>query len=174
MVINLGTNDNNSANNVSAENYYRSYVKLVEGVHEVWPKANIVLMVRSFVCLVPITAICSTDGHIQSLWNGFYQSGTTYKQSGAFVTEIYAVYSHFNNHDYLASGKIEPFVYYFNSTGILQHNDIGPQWHPTDVGYIKLASHMMQYIKNTFGWEFAATGPEVQHEMLYWNNEVGY
>lgn len=56
--------------------------------------------------------------------------------------------------------KTEPFVYYFNTTGILQHNDIGPQWHPTDVGHIKIASHLIQWIKMTFGWELQATGPE--------------
>lgn len=54
----------------------------------------------------------------------------------------------------------EPFVHYFNTTGILQHNDIGPQWHPTDVGAIKVASHLIQYIRMTFGWELRATGPE--------------
>lgn len=39
----------------------------------------------------------------------------------------------------------------------------GPLYHPTDVGHVKLASHLMQYIKLTFGWEFEQTGPEVQH-----------
>ncbi|KAH9211979.1 Lipase, GDSL-like protein [Leptodontidium sp. 2 PMI_412] len=152
VVINLGTNDNNSANNVGSENYYKSYVKLVEGVHEKYPKANIILM---------------------SLWNGFYKSGTTYKEAGAFITEIYDVYKYFNTRSYL-SGRQQPFVHYFNSTGILQHNDVNPAWHPTDVGHIKLASHLMQYIKNQFDWGFAATGPEVQHETLYWNDQVSY
>jgi hypothetical protein len=32
----------------------------------------------------------------------------------------------------------------------------------------------MQYIRLKFGWEFAATGPEVQHETLYWNDQVSY
>ncbi|KAI6712302.1 acetylxylan esterase [Diplocarpon mali] len=152
VVINLGTNDNNSANNVGVVNFYNSYVQLVEGVHQTWPEADIVIM---------------------SLWNGFYQSGTTYKQSGGYVNEVYDVYQHFNNGTSAVPGT-KPFVHYFNSTGILQHNDINPAYHPTDVGNIKLASHMMQYIKNTFGWEFAATGPEIQHETLYWNNEVAY
>ena len=58
------------------------------------------------------------------------------------------------------TGTAEPFVHYFNTTGILQHNDIGPQWHPTDVGAIKIASHLIQYIRMTFGWELRATGPE--------------
>lgn len=101
----------------------------------------------------------------RSLWNGFSSTGTTYRQSSAFVSEIYQTYQH-----YAAQG----FVHYFNSTGILQHNDIGPQWHPTDVGHIKVASHVMQYIRVKFGWEFGATGPEVQHETLYWNDEGGY
>ena len=40
--------------------------------------------------------------------------------------------------------KSKPFVHYFNTTGIMQHNDIGPQWHPTDVGAIKVASHLQR------------------------------
>jgi hypothetical protein len=124
---------------------------------------------------------------LQSLWNGFYQSGTTYKEAGAFKDEIFNVYKHFNSPSYLStaekcrpgghhcnSGPQRPFVYYFNTTGILQHNDIAPQWHPTDVGHIKLASHLMQYVKQTFGWEFEATGPEIQHETLYWNDQDSY
>jgi hypothetical protein len=47
---------------------------------------------------------------------------------------------------------------WLDTTGILQHNDINPQWHPTDVGQIKLASHMLQYLKLKFGLIFGATG----------------
>ncbi len=54
----------------------------------------------------------------------------------------------------------EPFVHYFNTSCILQHNDIGPQWHPTDVGAVKVASHLIQYIRIKLGWELRATGPE--------------
>lgn len=87
--------------------------------------------------------------------------------------EIQTVVRHFNN------GSLNPFggagfVHYFNTTGILQHNDIGPLYHPTDVGHIKLASHLIQYIHQTFGWEMEATGPEVQHETLYWNDMPNY
>lgn len=46
----------------------------------------------------------------------------------------------------------------------------GPQYHPTDVGHVKLASHLMQYIKLKFEWVFGATGPEVQADTLYWND----
>jgi hypothetical protein len=28
----------------------------------------------------------------------------------------------------------------------------------------------MQWIQNKFGWEFAATGPEVQHDTVYLND----
>lgn len=66
------------------------------------------------------------------------------------------------------------FVHYFDTTGILQHNDIAPQWHPTDVGQIKVASHLMQWVKIKFGWEMGATGPEVLHDTLYWNDESSY
>lgn len=46
----------------------------------------------------------------------------------------------------------------------------GPLYHPTDVGHIKLASHLMQYIKLKFDWVLGATGPEVQADTLYWND----
>lgn len=70
--------------------------------------------------------------------------------------------------------KEDKFVHYFDTTGILQHNDIGPQWHPTDVGQIKVASHLMQWVKIKFGWEMEATGPEVLHDTLYWNDQSSY
>ena len=38
------------------------------------------------------------------------------------------------------------------------------------MGHVKLASHLMQYIKLKFEWVFAATGPEVQADTLYWND----
>ena len=144
ILINLGTNDNNTANNVTNEEYYNSYISFISKVHDVYPNAQIIIM---------------------SLWNGFSQVGNTYREVGAFKDEIYAVYKHY---------EIEGYVHYFNSTGILQHNDIGPQYHPTDFGHIKIASHVLQYIRIKLGWEFAATGPEVQHETLYWNDESGY
>jgi hypothetical protein len=144
VVINLGTNDNNTANSIPPGAYLSSYISFIADIHAVYPKAQIVIM---------------------SLWNGFYRSGASYAQSGAFVDEIYAVYKHYEK---------EGFVHYFNSTGILQRNDIAPQYHPTDVGHIKVASHVLQYIRIKFGWEFGATGPEVQHETLYWNDEPNY
>ncbi len=82
---------------------------------------------------------------------------------------------YFNSDEYLSSpliydgitkktsnsdNKAAPFVHYFNTSGILQHNDIGPQHHPTDVGAIKVASHLLQFVRMTFGWDFSATGPE--------------
>ncbi|KAF2190454.1 GDSL-like Lipase/Acylhydrolase-like protein [Zopfia rhizophila CBS 207.26] len=126
VLINLGTNDNNTANSVSNTDYLNSYMKFVADVHEVYPKAQIILM---------------------SLWNGFYATGNL---------------------------RAERSLQRRDLGGILQHNDIAPQWHPTDVGHIKIASHVMQYIRIKFGWEFGATGPEVQHETLYWNDESGY
>ncbi|EOD44803.1 putative gdsl-like lipase acylhydrolase domain protein [Neofusicoccum parvum UCRNP2] len=144
VVVNLGTNDNNTANNVSASAYLQTYVDFVADVHAVWPSAQIVLV---------------------SLWNGFSPVGSSYAQGGAFVDEIQEV-----ARTYAGDG----FVHYFNTTGIMQHNDIGPQWHPTDVGHLKLASHLMQFIKIKFGWDLLATGPEVQHETLYWNDQANY
>ncbi|KAJ4297445.1 hypothetical protein N0V90_005336 [Kalmusia sp. IMI 367209] len=144
VVINIGTNDNNTATPPTREEYLDSYLKFIPTLHKIYPNAQIVLM---------------------SLWNGFNARGSSYREAGAYIEEIYHVYKTYEE---------EGYVHYFNSTGILQHNDIGPQWHPTDVGHIKIASHIMQYLRIKFGWEFGATGPEVQHETLYWNDEVGY
>jgi hypothetical protein len=62
----------------------------------------------------------------------------------------------------------------FQLTGILEQNDIGPLYHPTDVGQVKLANQLMQYIKLTFAWILAQTGPEGQHDTLYWNDQTSY
>lgn len=108
VVINIGTNDNNTANNVTNERYLKSYLEFIPVVHETYPEAQIVIM---------------------GLWKGFSRVGNTWRQSGAFIDEIYSVYEHF---------KDEGYVHYFNSTGLLQHNDYGPGFHPTDIGHIKV------------------------------------
>ncbi|KAK3694801.1 SGNH hydrolase-type esterase domain-containing protein [Podospora appendiculata] len=170
VVINIGTNDQNAANNVSTTVYIDALTKIIQGVHGKWPKAHVIVM---------------------SLWLGFYQSGNSYfpGASQGFVNEVCQMCKWFNSDDYLrnqtiydgvtkkisrASGRPEPFVHYFNTSGIMQHNDIGPQWHPTDVGAIKVASHLQQFIRITFGWDLLATGPEVFHDTLYWNDQSGY
>ncbi|KAK3330537.1 SGNH hydrolase-type esterase domain-containing protein [Apodospora peruviana] len=170
VVINIGTNDQNSHNNVSTPIYIDSLTKIIQGVHGKWPNAQVIVM---------------------SLWLGFYQSGNSYFPNApqGFVNDIYQMAQMFNSESYLSNPtvydgvekkiwqtnkKTKPFVHYFNTTGIMQHNDIGPQWHPTDVGAIKVASHLQQFIRMTFGWDFQAAGPEVLHDTLYWNDEPGY
>jgi hypothetical protein len=158
---------------------------LIEGVHAVWPNAQIILVVSYIKIAHPSLLIL-----FKSLWLGFYASGNTYMQSGdGFVPQIQGIYEYFNSKEYLqnpilydpiknttyASHKpCQPFVHYFNTTGLMQHNDIGPQWHPTDAGHIKLASHLIQYIKLKFNWVLYATGPEVFHDTTYWNDMVNY
>ncbi|GKZ87096.1 hypothetical protein AnigIFM59636_000225 [Aspergillus niger] len=144
VIIDLGTNDHRAVNDIPGSTFYDSYVELVTSVHETWPDAQIVIM---------------------SLWGNFTRSGDTYVQSPFYVSEIQRVAEHFQD---------DGFVYYFDTKGVLQHNDIDPQEHPTDVGHIKVASHLMQWTKLKLGWEFGATGPEVQHDTLYWNNEDSY
>jgi hypothetical protein len=56
----------------------------------------------------------------------------------------------------------------------MQHNDQSPVYHPTDAGHIKVASHLMQFIKLKFDWDLYATGPEVFHDTAYWNDMVNY
>jgi len=46
VVINIGTNDANSHNNVSNVTYVESYKRLIAGIHGVWPQAQVVVMVR--------------------------------------------------------------------------------------------------------------------------------
>lgn len=48
VVINIGTNDQNEANNVSTDAYVDAYTKLVQGVHGKYPNANVILMVCVF------------------------------------------------------------------------------------------------------------------------------
>ncbi|CAJ2504314.1 Uu.00g117080.m01.CDS01 [Anthostomella pinea] len=168
VVINLGTNDNNAANNVTTETFVDAYTKLIEGVHGKYPKAQVIVM---------------------QLWIGFNAYGNSYNQSLGYEQELKDIVTYFNSHSYLSAPKIwdgtanttttlnvtsAPFVHYFSTKGILQHNDIGPQYHPTDVGAVKVASHLTQFIHLKFGWELLATGPEVQHGTLYWNDEQDY
>ena len=94
VVMNLGTNDNNTHNNVTNDKYLNTYIDFVAEVHGKYPHAQIILI---------------------ALWNGFDQVGNTYQQGGAFMDEIQQVYAHYKHTGY---------VHYFNTTGILQHNDI--------------------------------------------------
>lgn len=170
-VINLGTNDANAANSVSKATYVESYKRLIQGIHGKWPEAQVIIMVR------PIPHACrrAVLTRPQQMWQGFFQNGNTYDQNTDLRDEVYSVYQYFNSEEYLSSPVIwdavtnttktackpaKPFVHFFNTTGILQHNDIGPQWHPTDVGQIKVASHLIQYITLKLGWPLYATGPE--------------
>jgi len=115
--------------------------------------------------------------------------GNTYEQFPAWVPQIHSIYEYFNSPQYLKNNILydpvrnitfksnkssHPFVSYFNTTGIMQQNDINPIFHPTDVGHLKVASQLIQYIKLKFDWFLYATGPEVQHDTLYWNDEVAY
>jgi len=139
VLIHLGTNDNSTHNNVTASQFLSTYPTFISRIHSIWPNSQIILI---------------------SLFNGFWldTNTNTWHQNGAFVDEIYAVYKKFEK---------EGWLHYFNSSGILSHNDIGPQWHYTDVGHVKLASALMQFIRGKFGWEVeaAAAGPEILHGM---------
>ena len=126
----------------------------VKEIRQRWPETQIVLM------------------NLWSLTNPF-PINNTYTTTSPLDEQIQAVAKHFNGGSLNQKGG-EGWVYYFNTTGILQHNDIGPLGHPTDVADVKLASHLMQYIKLVFGWTLEEVGPEVQHQTLYWNDQSGY
>ncbi|KAF2404454.1 acetylxylan esterase [Trichodelitschia bisporula] len=146
VLIHIGTNDNNTANNVTAERYVSAYKELVQGIHTVWPKAQIVLV---------------------SLWSGYWNDGYRWRQGGSWVDEIWGVYKTFEK---------EGYVHYFNTSGLMTHNDIGPQWHYTDVGHVKLGSALIQYLRMKFGWEVEeeVAGQEVLHDTTYWNDQANY
>jgi len=59
VVINIGTNDQNAHNNVSAQTYQDNLTKLIQGVHGVWPNAQVVLMVSTITR--PISRPRKTD-----------------------------------------------------------------------------------------------------------------
>lgn len=122
-------------------------MSFVSKIYNVWSNAQIIIIIIIII----------------SLWNGFGQLSNMYYKVGAFQDEIYNLYKHYENGGY---------IHDLNSTGILQHDDIGPHYHPADFGHVKIASHALQYIRIKFAWEFAATGPEVQHETMYWNDEA--
>lgn len=194
VVINIGTNDQNPYNNISAQTYQDSLTRIIQGVHGVWPDAQVVLMVSIYHPVARphgrdfVRPRSQAKPPPQSLWLGFYQYGNSYfpNSGDGFVPQVRAVVDYFNSPAYLASPLVysgvtnrtwrlnatsEPFVHLLNTSGILQHNDIGPQSHPTDVGAIKVASHALQFIKLQLGWELLANGPEIQHDTLYWNDD---
>lgn len=103
---------------MTREQYLQSYIDFVPKVHEVYPDAQIILM---------------------SLWKRIDSLGNSWAQKGAYIDEIYQVYKTYED---------EGYVHYFNSTGILQHNDFGPQFHPTDVGHVKVRIHGLAFSEN--------------------------
>ncbi|CAI6253216.1 unnamed protein product [Periconia digitata] len=145
VIIMIGTNDNNTANPVRGDSYYRSYLSFVPELHTTFPSADIVIM---------------------NLWGNFVRQGNTWVQQPKFIDEIRKVYD-------VLKGEGYP-VHFFDTKGILQHNDMGPTFHPTDAGHLKIAAHLIRWINVMFGWELDATGPEVQHETTYWNDQVNY
>lgn len=64
----------------------------------------------------------------QSLWIGFYATSNTYAQATNLREQQNNVYAHFQQRYHRNN-----FVSLFNTTGILQHSDMNPAYHPTDV-----------------------------------------
>ncbi|KAF3285584.1 hypothetical protein TWF970_010626 [Orbilia oligospora] len=151
VVINLGTNDSNQGTEtgrVPDAEFQANYIKLIASIHEKYPRAQVIAM---------------------QIWQGFYSYGNTHLQNlDGYQAGILAAVDSFKKKD----GS--NFVHYFNTTGILQHNDINPLWHPTDTGHIKVAAHLMQFIKLKFNWELGNTGKEVYSHTTYWNDLPDY
>ncbi|KAK6408191.1 hypothetical protein LTR95_018457, partial [Oleoguttula sp. CCFEE 5521] len=116
-LINIGTNDNNTANNVTSAQFTASYIQLINETRAKWPHTQIIVL---------------------SLWSGFNRASNTWAQGASFLDEIQMVVNHFNGGSLDQYGR-KGFVHYFDTTGILEHNDIGPQYNPTDFGHVKLA-----------------------------------
>lgn len=94
VLINIGTNDQNKQFNVSGARFQESYDAFLGRLHAIWPKAQLVLM---------------------SLSNGHFQQGSAWVQNSFFEKEIWNAYLKY---------KPQGFVHYFNTTGIMRHNDI--------------------------------------------------
>ena len=95
-LINIGTNDNNTSNNITSAEFYNSYIQLINEIHTHWPDSQIIVL---------------------SLWSGFSQVGNTWQQGAGFLHEIREVVRYFNNGSLNDRGG-EGFVHYFNTTGI--------------------------------------------------------
>ncbi|KAL4805360.1 SGNH hydrolase-type esterase domain-containing protein [Aspergillus unguis] len=145
VIIQMGGNDHRHPNEIPGENFFQGYVEMVENVHQHWPGAEIVIMTQ---------------------WGVWKQEGTEYSQTTVYEEEIQRVYEHFKERKWT-------FVKLFHTDGILGHNDINPKNHPTDVGHIKIASHLLQWTNLMLGWELNPRG-EMQHGTLYWNNMEQY
>ncbi|KAL4888512.1 SGNH hydrolase-type esterase domain-containing protein [Aspergillus ambiguus] len=143
VIIQMGGNDYRKPNEISGDDYYHDYVRLVDDIIHTWPRATIVLM---------------------SQWGEWTLEGTEYVPSTLYKDETKRVHDHFKEHAY---------VRYFETRGILQHNDIDPKNHPTDVGHVKIASHLLQWTRIMMRWDIEPTG-EVQHGTLYWNDQQEY
>lgn len=91
VLINIGTNDQN---NISKALFQKTYINFVGKVHDVWPKANIILM---------------------SLTNGHSRVGAEWRQNSFYKEEILAVHEKY---------KSQGFVHYFDTKGIMSHDDI--------------------------------------------------
>jgi hypothetical protein len=94
-IINIGTNDNNTNNNISSSQFTASYIQLINEVHARWPHSQIIVL---------------------SLWSGFSQVGNTWQQGAGFLEEIQTVVRHFNGGALKQVGN-GGFVHYFNTTG---------------------------------------------------------
>ncbi|KAJ5143222.1 CAZyme family CE2 [Penicillium bovifimosum] len=143
VIIQMGGNDHRHPNEIPGRDYYHAYVDLVEDVHSNWPNAIVLLM---------------------SQWGGFTKQNKKFVGSTYYLEETKQVHEHF---------KDRGFVYYFPTEGLLQHNDINPKNHLTDVGHVKIASHLLQWVKLVLRWNLEPTG-EVQSGTAYWNDQQEY
>ncbi|KAG0161577.1 hypothetical protein PDIDSM_9111 [Penicillium digitatum] len=118
-------------------------IQMGEDIHSNWPHAIIILM---------------------SQWGGFTKEGKKYVGSTYYQEETREVNEHFKNRG---------FVYYFPTEGLLQHNDINPKNHLTDVGHVKIASHLLQWVRLVLRWNLEPTG-ETTSGTAYWNDQQEY
>ncbi|GLI78736.1 hypothetical protein PoHVEF18_007057 [Penicillium ochrochloron] len=143
VLIQMGGNDHRHPNEVPGKDFYHAYVDMIDDIHSAWPHAVVLII---------------------SQWGSFVKKGMTHQPTQVYEEEAKKVHEHF---------KDRGFVYYFDTTGILQYNDINPKNHPTDVGHIKLASHLLQWVRLVLRWNLEPLG-EVQHGTLYWNDQQDY
>lgn len=97
VVVNLGTNDAATVNNVTGEELVEAYVSFVEGIRGVWPGAEIILVVSTkllFLSFLGGTRVMdSTIIHIGSRVSISYHTGKVPRYLPSWYAEIMKVHT---------------------------------------------------------------------------------
>ncbi|SPN99970.1 uncharacterized protein DNG_02822 [Cephalotrichum gorgonifer] len=133
VIINLGTS---VATDVPVAAHVEPDKRLIQVVPGIWPDVRVAIM---------------------RIWQDFYQFGNNFVRNTKFTAEVHLAHKYFSSEYFentIAQGaiakearnpekKAEAFVHSFDTMGILRHDGTRPQWHPTGVGRIQVAIHLL-------------------------------